>query len=134
MFTIPYKIKVLDLTQYLSILCIQKPIRSHTDWLVLLLLASKTQFQQFLFSCQNFSKGYTQVIRKICFQVASSATVGYYGAKITSADDSSNKETDLDDEDIFIDQRHAIQVHKIIQQLFLFYFLNFATSCVLQMM
>ena len=42
--------------------------------------------------------------------MASSATVGYYGAKITSADDSSNKETDLDDEDIFIDQRHAIQV------------------------
>ena len=63
--------------------------------------------------------------------MASSATVGYYGAKITSADDSSNKETDLDDEDIFIDQRHAIQVHIIIQQLSLFYFLNFATSCVL---
>ena len=55
-------------------------------------------------------KGYTQVIRKICFQVASPATVGYYGAKITSADESSDKETDSDDEDIFIDQRHAIQV------------------------
>ena len=38
--------------------------------------------------------------------------MGYYGAKITSADESSNKEADSDDEDIFIDQRHAIQVQK----------------------
>ena len=54
--------------------------------------------------------------------MASSATVGYYGAKITSADDSSNKETDLDDEDIFIDQRHAIQVHIIYTTAFPFLF------------
>ena len=57
--------------------------------------------------------------------MASSATVGYYGAKITSADDSSNKEADFDDEDIFIDQRHAIQVYNNYTTAFPFLFSKF---------
>ena len=45
-----------------------------------------------------------------CVEVASSATVGYYGARLTGCQSSGSTSPKPGSDDIFIDTRHAVQV------------------------
>ena len=47
---------------------------------------------------------------RCCVEVASSATVGYYGARLTGCQSSGSTSPKPGSDDIFIDTRHAVQV------------------------